>query len=184
MLSMRRDYFPNKDGECFGSAVANALLLLEDNKSAERFFDLYRLHPYVDSDGGSFALLWPKILNESTYGKYEGKLYIDVHENLEQLVKEQYPKRWKEVLRMIEEEKSYGRVVGFPEELTYFPPAIILAEKKGIPHAILDASNMLSKYPNKGYGTFIDNGIERTTAYKNVKMRAIMEVKSAKAEER
>lgn len=177
---MKRDYFPNRDGECYGSAVANALLLLGDNQSAKRFFDLYRNHSFVDPDGGSFALLWPRILKELTDGKYEAKLHVDIHENLEQLVKKTYPHHWQEVLKVIEEEKSSGRIVEFPEELTYSPPAIILTKKNGESHAILDASTLISPRPNKGYGTFIDDGIERTTAYEDVIMRAIMEIRMAK----
>jgi len=151
---MEKQYFPNNGNGCLNSAFANLLVELGDTATAKKVYTQYKSHPLVSDNGGTSLRITTRLIAELTEEKYEGILFQNPPPNLEQVIRENYPRKAEELLQIFREEKLAGRIQNFRLKMRYKMPVIyIVAFSPEGGHAVVKLPN--GKYINNGH--IVDN---------------------------
>lgn len=167
MADLHVQYYPNRDGECFLSSLANALIVqFDDLECANRVYREGREHPFVADNGGTLAILWPYLCLELTDNKYTGQMYCDEKFVLgsEKLAKKAYClKQLHEYKRIVCEYVSSGKII-FSTGYDGPDPVILSLEGLVVGHAVV-ALNTKS---------IIDNGIMRNVSLEGIEIAGVL----------
>lgn len=127
-------YFENKDNQCFGTSLANLLLVMGDEEMARKVYADYRKHPFVLEDGSTSHLVYSRLVGDLTGNKYHARMiswgkFGETEEMYNYLVK-MYPKNLIDVLEVAKEEREQDRFVLFnfeeiPLDARICPPCIL-----------------------------------------------------------
>ena len=133
------DYFPNRDGECFFTSLANILLYkYNDQKIAKKVINDCRSHPLVFPNGGTLGTTWPFFTKYLSEGKYYGQLYVGPSyiENHETFAESLYDKETFELYEysVFDELDSIIETGSYSGET----PTIIALSLENTHHAIVD----------------------------------------------
>ena len=159
-------YDVNRDGECFLSSLANAILVeFDDNKTAAKVYEEGRKHNLVQINVGTIATTWPNLVRELSEGKYIGELYChpDYSSNTLEFVTERFTREQLAIYNKVIEQQNIH--IG-----TFFEidePVILALKKTETGHAIVDL----------GDNKYIDNGIEKTINLDSDEIKAVFKVK-------
>jgi len=138
-----RDYFPNREGECFSTALANALVSLPvpDKKIAEEVFNSLRSHELVIDNTLHIGVV-TRVLFDTTRHRYNGTLYATFPRDLEQVTRDYYGRAANDVISVMRQEIKEGRIKDRLGDVTYKLPSLLLvnAAKNGedLGHWIVD----------------------------------------------
>ena len=142
---MNKNYFPNRDKECFSSALANLLVEIGDKPTAKMVYDNFPKHPFVLSDGVIMGVT-TRLLVDLTGGRYQGVLYAPVlnGKGIEN-IKKHYRIKASEVLKVIREEREKGRIRPLNDVCERLPRILFhldfYHENPQNSHAIVDLGN-------------------------------------------
>ncbi len=147
--------FPNRDKECFGSALANFFEFNGQPTLAERVYDEFRNHPFVAPDGSVRALFCTRLVHDLTGGEYQGTFkYLSFKPDPPESLTRDIGDHAAEALQAIEDETNAGRLLGGLESFGYRGQALVLQGLAAgeMQHWIVDCDD----------GTVINNGQIRT----------------------
>ena len=148
-FTIEKPFFKHKEQGCFGISLANLLKEMGEDRLAMRVYYNF-FHIYKNSLlGEGFKVpraIGTQVVSDLTYGRYEGILQFD-----EQLFRRRahlhYPESYKEILRVLDEEKEKGRIIQRISSFEYEPPALIhvrFEDDKGKRlHSLVDCGNNL-----------------------------------------
>jgi len=167
---MDSEYFPNRDYECFGSSLANLLLLYGDRTMAQRCYDRLREHEYTRSEGLMSLVLAPTLIMELTGGTYDGILHVGRLIDLEASVERIFAEGTDAVLKDIEADIEGGRIIEHGTNFSFSSNAAVLLI---LENDALESGHCIVQ---KGEAQYIDNGIEVETLREGYKVTGIIEV--------
>ncbi len=121
-----KHYFPNREGECFSTALANALISLptQDEETAENVFNNLRSH-YLVIDNTVHIGVVTRVLFDATHHKYKGILYATFSRNLEMITREYYGKASESIIEVMRQELRMDRIKDQIGNTAYHIPSLL-----------------------------------------------------------
>ena len=152
---MARNYYfpdPRKKVDCFVCSVANALLEIGDNETADLAYKSAANCNYLKSDGGLFFLLANLALKDLTNNKYAGRLiwYMPSkeHSNLSIRLLQQFgPQETPRIIEQLKKEKESGllQVIDTPCNIRLFPPSLLFLGRPNGRHIVVLSQDATKK---------------------------------------
>ncbi|MEN9626393.1 MAG: hypothetical protein RL557_721 [archaeon] len=164
---MSKKYFPNRGSECYCSALANVLVELGDEQTAQEVFDNYRRNRLVSKDGGMHAGLATRALSELTREKYEGMLIANFDKNFQVDIKKSFPDQADTILKIMDEERERGRIKDHTCGIYHSLPAIFCVKLAHDYHWEVYL----------GGDCFIDNGVKVSYQRGTLDVPAVLEIR-------
>ncbi len=165
---MEPDYFPNRELECYSSALANLFVEMGDRPTAQTVFENYRGHRLVSERGNLHLGLATRVLLDLTNKRYSGTLYVNMSgEYLKEATGICFANRSDEILEIIKEEMENGRIIDNQDPVNYTRPALFIVGVGNMGHWVVDL----------GGGSFIDNGHKKSYIPSTLDLYGILDVK-------
>lgn len=141
-----REYFPNREGECFSTALANALISLPkpDEEIAREVFNNLRGHELVIDNTLHIGVV-TRVLFDATHHRYNGTLHATFPRDIEQITRAYYGKPAEDVISAMRQEIKEGRIKDQLGDMTYGLPSLLLVNasknEEDLGHWIVDIGN-------------------------------------------
>lgn len=164
---MSKRYFPNRSSECYCSALANLLVEIGDEQTAQEVFDNYSVNKLVSKDGGMHVGLATRVLSELTKEKYEGTLIANFDRDFDVDIRKSFPDEADLILRIMNEEREKGRIKSHNGAIDHSLPAIFYIRLMNDYHYNVNVLGDL----------FIDDGKKDHYPIKNLDILAVLEVR-------
>jgi len=160
-------YFPNRDGECFTSSLANAILVeFNDRETASKIYEKSNI--LMQDNGGTLVTTWPYLVAKLSDHKYQGRLHIlpdSIQVALETAL-EKFSSRQIKLYEkvMVYEQEKENIVTGTSFEIQ--EPTILCLHQPEGGHAMV----------HLGADNYIDNGVEKIIDLDPLQIQGVLKV--------
>lgn len=162
---------PPEECSSFHSALVYALQVLHDEEAAEMAAERVSGHEFVLKNGSMHIGLWPRIVRDVTERRFDGRVTMDLPDDLASFVNQVYNGGSARALAAIEEDIRAGRVKQYRDAVGYTQPVIHAVEIDGDLHALLELCNL-----SNGTTRFILNNEVVEWQRERLNIKAVLEL--------